>query len=356
MQAHEAAPERRLAAARLADEAERLARAHLERDAVDGLHAADLAPQDAGALDREVLGRRRAPRAAPPSLMPRAPGGSSPRAARASPRPAGSSGRGGRAPRAPRAPAAPPSTARRRAGSAARSCSPAAARAATAAGPGSSSGGAAAAGRGAGSSRAAPRCRGAARSANSSPFGPSSTIRPAYITQTRSATSATTPMSCVIRTIAEPKSRAQLADQRQDLRLDRDVERRRRLVGDQQVGVARERHRDHRALAHAARELVRVVVDAPLRARGCRRRRAARSRGACASRLRDLLVRPHLLGDLPADAVDRVERRHRVLEDHRDLASRGRRASALGIELQQVAALVDDLALEDRRSGRGSGA
>jgi hypothetical protein len=34
----------------------------------------------------------------------------------------------------------------------------------------------------------------------------------------------------------------------------------RRLVGDEQVGLARDRHRDHDALAHAARELMRVVV------------------------------------------------------------------------------------------------
>ena len=59
----------------------------------------------------------------------------------------------------------------------------------------------------------------------------------------------------------------QAVDQLEDLRLDRHVERRRRLVGDQDVRVARERHRDHRALAHAARELVRVVVDARLRVR-----------------------------------------------------------------------------------------
>ena len=56
----------------------------------------------------------------------------------------------------------------------------------------------------------------------------------------------------------------QAADQLDDLRLDRHVERGRRLVGDQHVRVAGERHRDHRPLAHAARELVRVVVDARL--------------------------------------------------------------------------------------------
>ena len=48
------------------------------------------------------------------------------------------------------------------------------------------------------------------------------------------------------------------------LRLDRDVERGGRLVGDQHVGLVRDRHRDHGALAHTAGELVRVVVDALL--------------------------------------------------------------------------------------------
>ena len=50
----------------------------------------------------------------------------------------------------------------------------------------------------------------------------------------------------------------------EDLRLDRHVEGRRRLVGDQQLRLQRERHRDHHALAHAARELMRVGVDALL--------------------------------------------------------------------------------------------
>ena len=46
----------------------------------------------------------------------------------------------------------------------------------------------------------------------------------------------------------------------ENLRLDGDIERGRRLVGDQQARVARERHRDHHALTHAAGELVRVVL------------------------------------------------------------------------------------------------
>ena len=58
-----------------------------------------------------------------------------------------------------------------------------------------------------------------------------------------------------------PISCLQARDQVQDLGLDRHVERGGRLVGDQQRGLAGERHGDHRALAHAARELVRVVVE-----------------------------------------------------------------------------------------------
>ena len=56
-------------------------------------------------------------------------------------------------------------------------------------------------------------------------------------------------------------------EQLQDLRLDRHVERGRRLVGDQQLRLARERHPDHHALAHAAGQLVRVLLRTPLRAR-----------------------------------------------------------------------------------------
>ena len=64
--------------------------------------------------------------------------------------------------------------------------------------------------------------------------------------------------------IAAPLARLQLAHQVEDLRLDGDVERGGRLVGDQQSRIAGQRHRDHHALAHAAGELVRIFVDAPL--------------------------------------------------------------------------------------------
>jgi hypothetical protein len=56
----------------------------------------------------------------------------------------------------------------------------------------------------------------------------------------------------------------QVAHQLQDLRLDGDVERRRRLVGDDQLRLARQRQGDHHALTHAAAEVMRELLQAPL--------------------------------------------------------------------------------------------
>ncbi len=50
--------------------------------------------------------------------------------------------------------------------------------------------------------------------------------------------------------------------QLQDLILDRDVERRRRLVAEEELRLGRERDRDHHALPEPARQLVRVRVGA----------------------------------------------------------------------------------------------
>ena len=101
---------------------------------------------------------------------------------------------------------------------------------------------------------------------------PCSTACPAYMTMTLSQRSATTPRSWVIRMTPMLNSFLSAVDQVEDLRLDRHVERGRRLVRDQDVRVVQERHRDHRALAHAARVLVRVVAEPLVRASGCRPR------------------------------------------------------------------------------------
>ena len=123
---------------------------------------------------------------------------------------------------------------------------------------------------------------------------------------------------------AEPA--LQFLQQVEDLRLDGDVERRGRLVGDQELGLAGQRHGDHHALAHAARQAMRIVVD-PLGATGCAPARACRWRASRRLRPEDR-VRQHRLGDLIADRVDRVERGHRLLEDHRDRGSAHRRRSS----------------------------
>jgi len=53
----------------------------------------------------------------------------------------------------------------------------------------------------------------------------------------------------------------QSPQQVEDLCLDGDVEGGRRFVGDQQRRGAGKRHRHHDPLAHAARHLVRIVVE-----------------------------------------------------------------------------------------------
>ncbi len=144
---------------------------------------------------------------------------------------------------------------------------------------------------------------------------------------------------------------AQAREQVQDLILDRHVERGRRLVAEQQLRLAGERDRDHDALPQAARELVRVGRGSAARGRGRRPAAAARAR-ARAPALR-ALPEPHArpLGDLLADAHHRVERRHRLLEDHADaVAAQPRRASAA----ESACAVEHDLAAGDAARGRGA--
>ena len=92
---------------------------------------------------------------------------------------------------------------------------------------------------------------------------------------------------------------AQLAQQVEDLGLHRDVERGRRLVGDDDRRVERERHRDDDALLLPAGELVRVVVD-PARGIGDADAAEHLDRAGLGLALRVVAVRPQPLGELPA--------------------------------------------------------
>ena len=48
-----------------------------------------------------------------------------------------------------------------------------------------------------------------------------------------------------------------------DLGLNRDIERSRRFVGDDQLRIGGKRERNDDALPHSARELMRIVIDPP---------------------------------------------------------------------------------------------
>ena len=114
--------------------------------------------------------------------------------------------------------------------------------------------------------------------------------------------------------------RPQLGKQVEYLILDRDVEVRRRLVGEDQPGPARDRDRDHRALAHAARQLVRIGAEARAGRRNPDALEQSQGLGACLG-ARDVEVGPDGLGDLVADGEHGVQRTRRILEDHGDDAA-----------------------------------
>ncbi len=134
----------------------------------------------------------------------------------------------------------------------------------------------------------------------------------------------------------------QLLEQLQHLRLDGDVEGGGRLVADQQGGLAGQRDRDQRPLPHPPGHLVGVLLE------------PAAGVGDAAATEQLLGLRPGLgpghvgvaeqhLGHLDADRHHRVERAHRVLEHHGDLAA-AQVVQRLRPGSEQVLAAVADLA------------
>ena len=117
--------------------------------------------------------------------------------------------------------------------------------------------------------------------------------------------------------------------------------------------VAGEGHGDHRPLAHAARQLVRV---------GRRRAACGMPTSSSSSPARDArrvlaLAQPDLdgLGDLVAHPADRVERVHRALEDDADLAP-AVAVHAPSRSSGEVDAVEVDAARADARRSRAAGA
>ncbi len=134
-------------------------------------------------------------------------------------------------------------------------------------------------------------------------------------------------------------------DEVEDLPLDRHVERRRRLVGDQELRTAGKRHGDHDALAHAAGEAVRVFVETRSGRRDADLFEQANGLG-----LRfGLAHRPmaeQRFGNLVADGEQRVQAGHRLLEDHRDFVA----AHAAHVAFRQI----EDVAAAEHDSPFGS--
>ena len=112
----------------------------------------------------------------------------------------------------------------------------------------------------------------------------------------------------------------EIAQQFEDLRLQHDVERRRRLVGDQQLGFQRASDGDDDALALAARQFVRIAGKGEFFGR-----QPDAVEHLSRLRLGVGAVRTgmpaYAFGDLLADRLQRVERRHRLLEDHADVVA-----------------------------------
>ena len=113
----------------------------------------------------------------------------------------------------------------------------------------------------------------------------------------------------------------QPAQERDDPRLGRHVERGGRLVGDEEPRAERDRHGDPDPLPLAARELVRIAASAESCAAGRPTRSSVARAMARASAPAGGAVHPHRLGHLVADRLQRVQRRHRLLEDHADVAA-----------------------------------
>ena len=120
-----------------------------------------------------------------------------------------------------------------------------------------------------------------------------------------------------------------LAEQFQHLRLYGDVQRRGRLIGDQHLGIADQRHRDHHPLAHAAAEAVRIIAQA---AGGLRDADFSQYLSGTAPRLpaAEPFVNQQRLGNLLADGEEGAERSHGVLKDHSNLFAPDMLQLALG--------------------------
>src|SRR5215831_5698583 len=143
----------------------------------------------------------------------------------------------------------------------------------------------------------------------------------------------------------------QAPEQLQVLQLDGDVERGRRLVGDQHGGLTGDGDRPYHALLHAAAHLVRILAEALF---GCRDLDAAERRRGLVHHFaaRRPLATQDGLGQLLADREHRIERGLRILQNHRDLAAADL-AHLRGRALEDILAVEQHLALDGASAALG---
>ena len=114
---------------------------------------------------------------------------------------------------------------------------------------------------------------------------------------------------------------AEIRHHLEDLRLDRNVKRGRRLIRYEQGRLTDKRHRNHGALAHPAAELVRVSAEARWRVRYAYQVQHLYRLCPGLSRAALFSVNRERLDYLLPDREYRVERSHGILKNHRDLVT-----------------------------------
>ncbi|MCY1418606.1 hypothetical protein D9M71_341690 [compost metagenome] len=131
-----------------------------------------------------------------------------------------------------------------------------------------------------------------------------------------------------------------MLEQFEDFQLHGDVEGSGRFVGNQQFGLVGQGHGDHHPLALPAGKLVGQGLEALMRLRDAHQ--LEQLKGAPGGGLAaQALVQFEDFVDLLFDVVQRVERGHRLLEDHRDAVATDM-AHLLFAQGQHVAASIGD--------------
>ena len=121
----------------------------------------------------------------------------------------------------------------------------------------------------------------------------------------------------------------QIEQQFNDLLLHSDIERGRRLIGDQQTRLASERHRDHRPLPLATGKLMRIRMKAPCSVTDLGQLKQL-NRTIDRLGAHQAFMQLQHFANLLADTKQRIKRGHRLLKNHRDLTAANRAHFAIG--------------------------